>query len=105
MNNCAEVRVVGFLCLQNCANHRGKIWGVGDGLGRPNAGGVVAGGDKSVNPDGDRFLCSASDGVEGADALAIVPVRPVGLTCAEREATKDGREAEGGLYHRSHVNY
>src|SRR5437899_11736802 len=86
--NCAKIRVgvasQGVLSMPNGTNHRLKTRGVGEGLGRPNAGGVVAGGDASVNADGDRLLYSASDGVERADGLAIVPVRPIGRACDER---------------------
>ena len=65
-------------------NNRAKIRIAGEGLDLPNAGGVVTCGDASVNADGDRFLCSASDGIERANALVIVPVRPIGRTCDER---------------------
>ena len=74
----------GVLCMPNRTNHRLKIRGVGEGLGRPNAVRVVPGGDASVNADGDRFLCCAGNGVKRANPLAIVPVRPIGRNCDER---------------------
>ena len=64
-------------------NNRAEIRIAGEGLGRPNASGVVARGDESVDADGDGFLCSASDGVKRANPLAIVPFRPIGRTGAE----------------------
>ena len=68
INNRAKIWIgiasEGVLCMPNRTNHRLKIRGVGEGLGRPNAGSVVPCGDASVNAHGDRFLCSASDGVE-----------------------------------------
>src|SRR6266404_4118693 len=74
----------GVLCMPNRTNHRLKIRGVGESLVRPNAGSVVPGGDAAVNAHGDRFFRSASDGVERAKALPIVPVRPIGRICDER---------------------
>ena len=68
----------------------------------PNAGGVVAGGDASVNANSDRFLCSTSDGVERTKALAIIPVRPIGRACDERRAAQHGREDERFWQHRFH---
>ena len=85
-----------------CINYRAKIRIADEGLNVPNAGGIVAGGDASINADGDRLLCSASEGVERANSLVIVPVRPVGCTCDERRPTKYGREDERFLYHCFH---
>jgi hypothetical protein len=66
--------------IDNCA----KVWITSEGLNLPNSGGGISGCDASINADGNNFLCSASDGIKRPNALAIVPICPIGRTRDER---------------------